>query len=129
MKMDDLMILMNGINIDIQGFNESQFGIFNDSDQNELLGIWHNLVKEDVNKFISKLSPEQKYRLTLWACSRTSYQVCELISALEKFTKYLKSSAYSKSEFYPKSPKKKDQSSKKIPCPKNDLIFHSAHKL
>lgn len=107
--MDDIMILMNGINIDIQGFNETQFGIFNDSDQHELLNIWHNL-DEDINKFISKLSPEQKYRLTLWACSRTSYQLSELINALEKFTKYLKSSAYSNSEFYPKTKKNKKSS-------------------
>ncbi len=106
--MDDIMILMNAINIDIQGFNETQFGIFNDSDQEKLLHIWNILVKQDINKFIGKLSPEQKYRLTLWACNRTSYCVYELIGAMEKFTKYLKSS-YSNEDFYPKSkiPKKK----------------------
>lgn len=101
--MDDIMILMNAINIDIQGFNETQFGIFNDSDQEKLLHIWNNLVNQDINKFIGKLSPEQKYRLTLWACNRTSYCLHELISAMEKFTKYLKSSTYSNQEFYPKS--------------------------
>lgn len=101
--MDDIMILMNAINIDIQGFNETQFGIFNDSDQEKLLYIWNNLVNQDINKFIGKLSPEQKYRLTLWACNRTSYCLQELIGAMEKFTKYLKSSAYSNQEFYPKS--------------------------
>lgn len=103
--MDDIMILMNGINIDIQGFNETQFGIFNNSDQTDLLHIWHKLVNKDINKFISKLSPEQKYRMTLWACHRTSYQLDELIKALEKFTKYLKSSAYSSHDSYPKTKK------------------------
>jgi hypothetical protein len=100
--MDDIMILMNAINIDIQGFDDTQFGIFNDSDQKELLNIWHNLVDRDINRFISKLSPEQKFKLTLWACNRTSYNLNELISALEKFLKYLKSSAYSNYELYPK---------------------------
>jgi hypothetical protein len=96
------MILMNAINIDIQGFNETQFGIFNDSDQEKLLHIWKNLVDQDINKFIGKLSPEQKYKLTLWACNRTSYCLHELINAMEKFTKYLKSSAYYNQEFYPR---------------------------
>lgn len=95
--MDDIMILMNGINIDIQGFNETQFEIFDNSDTHQLLHIW-NEVNQDINKFISKLSPEQKYRMTLWACGRTTYKVSELINALEKFTKYLKNS---NNEFYP----------------------------
>ena len=54
--MDDIMILMNAINIDIQGFNDTQFGIFNDSDQEKLLHIWNNLVNQDINKFIGKLT-------------------------------------------------------------------------
>ncbi|MGL5962211.1 MAG: hypothetical protein ACRCZ0_09715 [Cetobacterium sp.] len=105
--MDDIMILMNAINIDIQGFNETQFGIFNDADQEKLLDIWNNLVDQDINKFIGKLSPEQKYKLTLWACNRTSYCLHELISAMEKFTKYLKSSAFHNKEYYPIPPKLK----------------------
>jgi hypothetical protein len=107
--MDDIMILMNAINIDIQGFNETQFGIFNDADQEKLLHIWNNLVDQDINKFIGKLSPEQKYKLTLWACNRTSYCLHELISAMEKFTKYLKSSAFNNKEHYPTPPKLKKE--------------------
>lgn len=105
--MDDIMILMNAINIDIQGFNETQFGIFDDADQEQLLHIWNNLVNQDINKFISKLSPEQKYKLTLWACNRTSYCLHELIDAIEKFVKYLKSSAFNNQKYYPARKSKK----------------------
>lgn len=107
------MILMHEIIIDIQSFNETQFGIFNDSDKTDLLYIWHKIVNEDINKFLSKLSPEQKYKVALWACNRTSYQLYELIEALEKFTKYLKSSAYSGYDSYPKIKNKKKSIFKK----------------
>jgi len=100
------MILMNKMVIDIQGFDESQFGIFDESDIPQLIFIWEELSKRDINMFIKALSPIQKQQLTLWATSRSSYSVNELIIALEKFLKYLKK-YYSKHKTYPKIEKKK----------------------
>lgn len=96
------MILMHRVIVDIQGFDETQFGIFDDNDQTQLLHLWNNAANRDVNKFISALSPIQKDRLSLWAAHRTTYQVKDLVSALEKFCKFLKSSSYANQELYPK---------------------------
>ena len=66
------------------------------------------------------LSPEQKNRLGMWAADRTSYNVDDLIVALEKFTKFLKSASYVNHETYPKPQKNtKSQSKQK----KKNLIF------
>lgn len=107
--MDDIMILMHKVIVDIQGFDETQFGIFDDTDQTQLLHVW-NSVNRDVNKFISTLSPIQKDRLSLWAAQRTTYQVKDLVSALEKFCKFLKSSKYANQELYPKPLKRERHS-------------------
>ena len=96
------MILMHKVVIDIQGFDETQFGIFDDNDQVQLLHLWQNIVNKDAHKFISALSPIQKDRVALWASSRTTYSVKELITALEKFTRFLKSSSYKNQDTYPK---------------------------
>ena len=110
--MDDIMILMHRVVIDLQGFNESQFGIFGDDEQEQLNILWKT-VHQDPNKFISMLSSEQKQRLALWASERTSYSVDEIIVALEKFTKFLKSASYANHQTYPKPPKKKDVGNRK----------------
>jgi hypothetical protein len=112
--MDDIMILMNKVIIDILGgFDESQFGIFDDVEQEQLKYIWKTVVKNDVMKFINILSPAQKQRIALWAASRTEYSVEELVSDLKKFTKFLVSASYSNNDIYPK------QSSR----PKHSVIF------
>lgn len=92
------MILMHKVIVDIQGFDDTQFGIFDDIDQPQLLNIWREN-NRDVNKFISALSPLQKDRLSLWAANRTTYQVKDLVLALDKFTKFLRNC---KQETYPK---------------------------
>jgi hypothetical protein len=102
-RMDDIMNLMSSMVIDVLGgFDETQFGIFDDDEQEELMVMW----KErggDVIKFINILSPAQKYRLTMWAVDRTSYKVTDLTKALKKFTKFLESPSYSRHEIYPKT--------------------------
>jgi hypothetical protein len=102
-RMDDIMILMSNMVIDVLGgFDETQFGIFDDDEQEDLLMAW----KErggDVMKFINILSPAQKFRLTMWVVDRTSYRVTDLTKALKKFTKFLESSSYSHHETYPKN--------------------------
>ena len=97
------MVLMHKVIIDIQGFNQSHFWIFDDADREDLLFMWNEL--NDVNRFIAGLSPAQRHRLALWAVDRTSYSVAELTNALEKFTKYLKSPSYAKHPVYPKPAK------------------------
>lgn len=92
-KMDDIMILMHKIIVDIQGFNDSQFGIFDEHEHEQLLYLWNSIALNNPNKFISFLSPEQKHRVGIWAVERTSYSIDELISSLEKFTKFLKKSS------------------------------------
>lgn len=101
--MDDIMILMHKVIIDIQGgFDDSQFGIFDDDEQEQLRYIWHNAVNCEVMKFINILSPAQKQRVAIWAANRTEYTVEELVKALKKFTKFLESASYANHVFYPK---------------------------
>jgi hypothetical protein len=88
--MDDIMTLMHKIYIDLQGFNELQFGIFNSNEQEVLKKHFYEN-KGDINVFISFLSPEQKEQITNWAISRTEYNTKELELALKTFLKYLKS--------------------------------------
>lgn len=90
--MDDVMILLHRFMIDIQGFNEKHFLVFEEHEQAQLLNIW-NQIKNDnlpVNKFLGILSPHQKYKVVKWGLDRTSYEISEVINALEKFTKFLK---------------------------------------
>lgn len=101
--MDDIMILMNKVIVDIHGgFDDTQFGIFDDDEQEQLRCIWHNTAKRDVMKFINILSPAQKQRVAIWAANRTEYTVDELVKALKKFTKFLESASYANHTFYPK---------------------------
>lgn len=92
------MILLHKIIVDIQGFNDTHFGIFDITDRPELYAVWVGHVERDINKFISTLSPTQQLQLTKWALQRISYSTPDLIIALEKFTKYLKKN---KTELYP----------------------------
>ncbi len=102
-KMDDIMILMNKVILDIHGgFDDTQFGIFDDDEQEQLLYIWHNVAKRDTTKFINILSPAQKQRVALWVSNRTDYSVEELVKALKKFTKFLESASYANHDTYPK---------------------------
>jgi hypothetical protein len=82
------MILMHEIAVDLHGFDESQLGIFDESD--ELRDVWRTNANGDVRRFISLLSPEQRRRMAAWACSRTRYTLEEIASALEKFTTYIR---------------------------------------
>lgn len=107
--MDDIMILMTRVVIDVQGFDESQFAIFNENERDALSAIWNNVAARNPNKFISCLSPVQKEKLALWVCARTSYETADLIKGLEKFTKYLKSV---KGGIYPKPNPKPKKSTK-----------------
>lgn len=101
--MDDIMILMNKVIIDILGgFDDTQFGIFDDDEQEELRHIWRNDAKRDVMNFIKILSPAQKHRVATWAANRTEYKVNVLVAALKKFTKFLGSASYAGHTIYPK---------------------------
>lgn len=95
---------------DVQGFNDSHFGIFNQDERKDLQNIWINQAKKNPNTFISLLSPAQKKIVTEWATQRTTFNTVQLIEALEKFLTVLKSST---SSVYPPSsptdnPKKKN---------------------
>jgi len=98
--MDDIMVLMSKMVIDLQSFDETQIGLFDTVEQEDLLKVWQET--RDVNKFIRILSPAQKYKMAVWATSRTSLNVAELTKTLEKFVKFLKSSSYAKHQLYPK---------------------------
>jgi hypothetical protein len=101
--MDDILVLMHKIVLETNSsFNESQFGIFNDDEQTQLLQIWKNK-NCDVQKFIEALSPDQKMRVATWVTQRTSYSKKDLIKGLKKFTSYLESSSYKKYNIYPKN--------------------------
>ena len=100
--MDDIMVLMNKVVLDILvSFDETQFGIFNESEQPELLDFWKT-VDGDFKKFAGVLSPDQKLRVAAWASERTTYPTKDLIKALKKFTAYLESSSYKHHDVYPK---------------------------
>jgi hypothetical protein len=102
-KMDDIMILMNKVIIDIHGgFDDTQFGIFDDDEQEQLRYIWHTAANRDAMKFVNILSPAQKQRVAIWAAARTEYAVDDLVKALKKFTKFLESASYANHTFYPK---------------------------
>lgn len=110
--MDDIMILMHQIVLDtITGFNETDFGIFNDEDQPIITELWKQS-KGDVLMFMRHLSPEQKICIAHWMSHRITYPKNNLIIALENFLKYLKSSSYKKSSVYPKfkNPSKSQES-------------------
>src|SRR5476651_462125 len=86
--MDDIMILFNKIVVDLVSFDETQFGIFKDSEQKVLIEMFTQCGRSSP-KFLSLLSPDQKRCVAIWACARTSYPVDELSAALKKFVTYL----------------------------------------
>jgi len=107
------MILMHQSVLDtITGFNENDFGIFDDEDQSVITELWRHS-KGDVLIFMRNLSPEQKIRIAHWMSHRITYPKKNLIVALENFLQYLKSSSYKKYSIYPKykDPSKKGTTS------------------
>jgi hypothetical protein len=107
--MDDIMILFHQMVVDLSSFNESQFGIFNDTEQPVLLKMFKEECGSSALKFFPLLSPEQKQHVVLWACGKTSFSTDELIVALKKFTKYLEKLSYS---VYPKTNQSKKRKKK-----------------
>lgn len=122
--MDDVMILMHQSILDvITGFDETDFGIFNDEDIPIINDLWSKS-KGDFSTFMRYLSPEQKIRVAHWMSHRITYPKQNLIIALESFLKYLKSSSYKKYSVYPKSA---DPSRKK--STKSDMYKKKKHFL
>lgn len=108
--MDDVMILMHQSILDvITGFDETDFGIFNDEDIQIISELWEKS-SGDFSMFMRHLSPEQKICIAHWMSHRITYPKKNLITALENFLKYLNSSSYKKYSTYPKH---KDHSKKK----------------
>ena len=88
--MDDIMILMHRLIVDVQGFNETHFGVFNENERKDLLLLWDTYAGRNPNRFIALLSPDQKLKLVEWTVDRTEYNVSDVIKALEKFLKMLR---------------------------------------
>jgi len=108
--MDDVMILMHQNILDvITGFDETDFGIFNDEDLPIITELWAKS-NSNVLTFMRYLSPDQKICIAHWMSQRITYPKQNLIIALENFLKYLKSYSYHKYSTYPKY---KDPSRKK----------------
>lgn len=84
------MVLFHKVQVDLLSFDESQFGIFNEAESALLLKMFVEECDRSAPKFYSMLSPEQKNRVALWACQRSSFSVEDLICAISKFLKYLK---------------------------------------
>lgn len=87
--MDDVLNVMSQIVVDVQGFNETHFGIFPVKDQQQLLELWNNKAFHNPNTFISLLSPQHKQLIAKWAADRTSFSIEDLIVVLKKFIKLL----------------------------------------
>lgn len=108
--MEDVMILMHQSILDIvTGFDETDFGVFIDEDQQIINELWAKS-KGNVLLFMRYLSPDQKICITHWMVDRITYPKQNLIIALESFLKFLKSPSYNKYSTYPKY---KDASRKK----------------
>jgi hypothetical protein len=89
-KMEEVFSVMSKIVVDVQGFNESHFGIFPVEDQQHLKELWHTQAFQNPNVFISLISPFHKQLIAKWASDRTTYSVKDLIAVLEKFVKLLR---------------------------------------
>lgn len=107
--MDDIMILFHTMVIDLQSFDETQFGVFNEHEQPELVKIFGECDR-DIVKFLRKLSPCQKQQVAAWACSRSSFDVKTLHESLKKFLKYLETVQYT---VYPKTAPQPEKEKKK----------------
>jgi hypothetical protein len=88
--MDDVLKLFSEMIVDLQGFNDSHFGIFHQDEREDLIHMWFHEANRNPNKFISLLSPAQKRLVVNWATQRASYNTVRLIETLEKFTEFLK---------------------------------------
>lgn len=108
--MDDIIILFHKVIVDLASFNESQFGIFNESERETLVTLFKDRCGSRPFEFIALLSPQQKQHVVAWACQRTTFNVAELTEALKKFTKHLEGVSY---QVYPKSIEKKQKKLKK----------------
>lgn len=89
--MDNILTLFSEMVVDLQGFDETQFGIFHQDDYQELIHIWFNVVKKNPNKFFSMLSPAQKKDVAAWAVHRTCIPTVSLIETMENFITCLRS--------------------------------------
>lgn len=89
------MILFHKLIVDLGSFDESQFGIFNESEREVLRCMFVTQCGSMPFKFFSLLTPEQKHHVVVWACQRSpEFPVSDLISGLKKFTKYLENVTY-----------------------------------
>lgn len=102
--MDDIMILFHKVIVDLMSFNESQFGIFPEAQQQTLRDMFEKQCDKCAVKFFSMLSPHQKKKVAEWACERSTFSKKDLSKGLKKFTKYLDSLSY---DVYP--PPRKDK--------------------
>lgn len=109
--MDDIVVLFHKVIVDLGSFNESQFGIFNDSERELLEKIFVEQCERSPYRFLALLSPEQKQHITAWLCQRTTFSVEQLLTSLKKFTKYLESVSYT---VYPKQPPESKKKKKGI---------------
>jgi len=112
--MDDIMVLFHKVIVDLEAFDASQFGIFNESERVALIKLYEVDCEKSMKKFLALLSPDQKQRIAVWACDKSTFSTDELILALEKFTKYLKTVTF---KIYPKTapqPVKKSLKKKSI---------------
>jgi hypothetical protein len=100
--MDDIIILFHKMIVDLGSFNQSHFGIFNDSEREQLTKMFVEQCESSPFRFLSLLSPEQKQHVTAWACQRTSFSVEQLTTSLKQFTKYLDGVKYT---VYPRAAK------------------------
>lgn len=87
--MDDIIILFHKMIVDLASFNQSHFGIFNESEREQLTKMFVEQCESSPFRFFSLLSPEQKQHVTAWTCQRTSFTVEQLTTSLKQFTKYL----------------------------------------
>lgn len=94
-KMDNVLNIMSQVVVDIQGFNETHFGIFPDEDQKYLLDLWNNKVDKNPNSFVSLVSPKHKELIAKWAIDRTSFNIQDLIIILQNFINFLKNIKHS----------------------------------
>lgn len=81
---------MNKIAIDLYGFGEQDFGIFNQEEQSTLKMAWLTKCQRNINLFITILSPQQKKILAKWLCDKTSYNTKQIKHALKHFLRLLK---------------------------------------
>lgn len=102
--MDDILKVLSEIVVDIQGFNDTHFGIFNADEREDLKNMWFQDAKRDPNKFVSLLSPSQKQLIAVWATQRCSFSTVRLIESMENFTNFLKTLP---SPIYPPQQKKR----------------------